>query len=745
MKLQSFLALVGSVSLVACLDRPVENTSPVTSSTVAVKLAQAAVDKVDILFDIDNSASMGDKQAYLAEAIPDLITRLVTPNCIDANDDVVGQSDTQGHCAKGQVEFPPVHDMHIGILSSSLGPRLGDTIGDASTHMCEPSASVTANGATINAHNDDRGELLNRSADPTNLANFTEGTVGDTGIDHFLSWFPSVSANAGVQPSAGATPVTQAAQLESDFQQLVTGVHEFGCGIESQLETWYRFLVQPDPYDSLGLDANGRAQWVGVDATILKQRHDFLRPDSLVAVIVLSDENDSEIDVRSYEGTGYYFMSAAWQPPRGTQTCASNPEDPSCQSCNVASNAASDPSCQQGPYSQMTDWGFNPNLRHVHMKQKYGADPQFPIERYQLGLSSPTVPDRSGEYPQGAGSYQGLTNRNCVNPLFAASLPDGTDTSPDTLCHPKAGAQRTSEDVFYAHIGGVPHQLLQVDPTNPDSQQKDTLSDADWQKILGRDPEHEDTTGIDPHMIESYQPRPGLPPPSSPDGTDPISGREWITDQGPHTPLYVDREYACTFPLAQPRDCSITDPAESFACDCAATGLTHEQTPAVCDPTTPQKQTYAKAYPTIRELLLAKLLGNQGIVSSLCPIHAVDRMGGHDPLYGYRPAMNAIVDRLGSALATACLPEPLHVDAAGAVQCRVVMTLPNGGGDATVPQLLASQLVAGSCAQSTEQGWCYVTGAAAGRCAQKIVFSPNTLPSGATVELDCLEATQSSL
>ena len=32
------------------------------------------------------------------------------------------------------------------------------------------------------------------------------------------------------------------------------------------------------------------------------------------------------------------------------------------------------------------------------MKQKYGYEAQFPIERYVLGLSSPTVPDRSGEY-----------------------------------------------------------------------------------------------------------------------------------------------------------------------------------------------------------------------------------------------------------------------------------------------------------------------------------------------------------
>ena len=33
---------------------------------------------------------------------------------------------------------------------------------------------------------------------------------------------------------------------------MVSGVGFFGCGIESQMESWYRFLIQPDPYQSLG-------------------------------------------------------------------------------------------------------------------------------------------------------------------------------------------------------------------------------------------------------------------------------------------------------------------------------------------------------------------------------------------------------------------------------------------------------------------------------------------------------------
>jgi hypothetical protein len=61
-------------------------------------------------------------------------------------------------------------------------------------------------------------------------------------------------------------------------------------------------------------------------------------------------------------------------------------------------------------------------------------------------------------------------------------------------------------------------------------------------------------------------------------------------------------------------------------------------------------QTYAKAYPTIRELMLANMMQNQGIVSSICPIHPTDNATGDDPLYGYRPAVNTIVNRMTHAL-----------------------------------------------------------------------------------------------
>lgn len=638
------------------------------------------VHKVDILFDIDNSASMADKQAYLSQAIPDLVRRLVSPNCIDTAGNATGETASpNGSCVMGTAEFAPVQDMHIGIVTSSLGPRLGDVCPATGAN----STQRLANGGAVDRHNDDQGHLINRGSDPSNQTDYTETPVSDTGTANFLDWYPS--SNKSAAPNVGATPLGDSSRVISDFESMIIGAHAFGCGIESQLESWYRFLVQPDPYASLTTsDVNGvlQAQWQGFDTVLLAQRANFLRPDSLVAVVVLSDEDDSEVDVRSFAGTAWNFMSASFHPPRGTEICLTNPNDPGCTSCAFGGHA-NDSSCMKGDYTDIHDWGFDPNLRHVHQKQKYGVSVQFPIQRYVLGLTSPKVPNRSGEYPAAATEYQGLSasNLNCSNPLFAAKLPappanvDPSHWNPtaEELCNLAPG-NRSPGSIYYSHIGGVPHQLLQVDPQNPNSPQKAMLSAADWKLILGADPLNYDYTGIDPHMVESYQSRINIPVPenvfrvldsNATEGADPISGREWVTDStmAEHQGLLVDLEYACIFKLATPRQCDAApisaDPTLAASCECQppmpGTGaFTHAQVPAVCNDVVPTQQDYAKVYPTTRELLLAKLLGevqgaNEGVISSMCPIHTVEQ-GAGDPLFGYRPAMSALIGRLKKSL-----------------------------------------------------------------------------------------------
>jgi hypothetical protein len=305
--------------------------------------------------------------------------------------------------------------------------------------------------------------------------------------------------------------------------------------------------------------------------------------------------------------------------------------------------------------SMLNDWGYDLNLRHVHTKAKYGIDPQFPIQRYVNGLTSMTVPDRDGEYPgSSAGnitssSYVGTND--CTNPLFAASLPDGTATDAGTLCDLAPGT-RSPSLVFYTHIGGVPYQLLHFTPGDVNAS---TLTEADWVNILGNDPLNYDYTGIDPHMIESFTPRVGIAGPGSANDADPSNGHDWVTNVGAGHILNVDREYACIFPLADTngspttRDCTMAQ-NQNF-CDCPHTSgsLTADELPPICDQTSQTTQTGAKAYPTIRELELAHLMGAQGIVSSICPQHVAEESPG-DPLYGFRPGISLLVSHLAPAI-----------------------------------------------------------------------------------------------
>jgi hypothetical protein len=690
-----------------CLTRPVTNASPTTKTNFTTVVHNQTVDKVDLLFMIDNSASMGDKQALLAQAVPDMINRLVQPDCLDANGKPTGTSaQPDGTCPAGQkAEFPPVHDMHIGIVSSSLGGRGGDQCPANGTNPAAPSLS---------AHNDDRGELINRGGQAGNPT--VENPVTDLGPDNYLGWFPNVASNQGGthKPPTGAA-VGTAAQLTTDFTAMVAGVHEHGCGFEAQNEAWYRFLVQPDPFDQI--QKNGtRATLSGVDATILTQRADFLRPDSLLAVIVVTDENEEAADPLSIGGQGWAFDNQNFPgspngaAPEGTVECTqavdpanpttTGPQGPNCTSCafiqgdpNFATRCPKDGANGANGYLDPNDDSLN--TRFYHQKERFGLFAGYPTSRYVRGLQQAAVPNTQSEH-DGNGNYTGDGNANCVNPIYAQDLP--TDPSKE-LCALTKGPRDPSL-VYYAAIAGVPHQLLQAQPggsdgicptgTNPaDCPQKDTLQAADWTKIMGNDPENYDFSGADFHMVENWDPRTtqgvmsnaSACPPGSPDNCDPINGREWDTKKG-------DMQFACIFDLRPQfggtgKDCSQAQ--YQGACDCA-TGALNSQTQLCQKDATGNYTTLqvnGKAYPSVREMIIAKAMsnstvGNQGIVSSLCPIHVTD--SGNDPLFGYRPAVNAIINRLKNSLSNQCLPQKLNAAGDGSVPCLIIAQLANSVG-----------------------------------------------------------------
>ena len=769
------------------------STGP-SSPMGAVLRTTAPIDKVDLLFMIDNSSKMAEKQRLLGAAIPDLIGRLVTPRCIatDGSQTVVGVIDSKGACASGKPEFPPVHDMHLGIVTSSLGGR-------GASSVCDPNQPSPASPNRL-AHNDDRGELINRGG-------ADEHVVANAGTSlNFLAWFPNDPLNAaGAAPPVPAETVlgdvNTPGTLLGDFADMIAGVHSGGCGYTAQNEAWYRFLAQPDPFDTISISTDGRnlASLNGYDATILKQRHAFLRPDSLLAVIVVTGKNDEVADPMSLAKEGWLFEQVPWPgsptnggAPRGTVECASNPFDPNCSSCafstvvsgaNYATRCPSDPpSTALGYYDPSDD---NVNLRFFHPKQRFGIDAGYPVSRYVRGLTSPTVPDRNHEV-DAMGNYVGDQDMyaNCVNPIFAQDLP--TDPTAD-LCNLKRGP-RTPDMVYYAAIAGVPHQLLQATPGDfdcpagtaaKDCPQKSMLQSSDWLAITGVDPAHYNFSAADVHMLESSDARQTACPPSAGDTCDPVNGREWDTQK---TAL----QFACTFPLAQPRDCTQAQYAGACACSggpmqnsplCQLSGETHTST-----------QVDDGATPSITEMLIAHAMatqpiGVQGVISSACPIHTVDTPAG-DPLYGYRPAANAIVDSLRNGLYPLCLPQRLTVDSqTGLVPCEILVTLNTpgdesacstlpglsippanvlapfqaarhaawvaAGGSATgnpdpsaLPVCFEDQIPSssfgpdGTCLTSQASGWCYVQGGADGVCPQQLVFNPQP-PQSETLNLLC--------
>lgn len=653
---------------VGCLSRPVNQQEPTTKVNFTTNLSQRAVDKIDLLLMIDNSSSMGDKQAILAEAVPVLLQRLIQPNCVTPEGEVRGASDPKGtaegnyNCPDGtKPEFKPIVDIHIGLISSSLGDFGAETylvdVGGGQTRSAAVCPSADSTGPT---RRNDLGRLLNVS---------TDGSVAEASPSNFLAWFPKdAEANAPKVESGEvpANPTENTAALEAAFKKLVVGVGQNGCGLEAQLESIYRFLVQPDPWERVVVN-NGRAAYEGIDATLLRQRADFLRPDSLVAVVALTDEDDSSSDPLAISGFGWGFMSQVFPgssvvrqqgfgttAPKPTQACAQNPTDPQCSSCGF-DEFKGDPGCQPAAYYPDEDESLN--VRFHLMKKRFGVDPQYPLKRYFDGFTNERIPDRAGEHDAN-GAYTGVPT--CVNPLFAGELPkaDGAD-----LCNLPLGT-RTKEQIFFAIVGGAPQDLLHFKEGDAEASK---LSEGDWRKLVGNDPEKYDYSGQDPRMIQSTTPRTERQVKEG-------ELRDWDTKK-------QDLQYACTFPLPTARDCSAT--SNSGNCDCflADAQGSVADTP-LCEPKAGAAGTFtqkhAKAYPTVREYALARKLGENGIAASLCPIQ-LDPKRSQEATYGYNPAVAVIVDRLKNALTAQCLPQKLTRDPEGNVPCLVLATLGDKG------------------------------------------------------------------
>lgn len=638
------VSVSGLAALGACLDRPIGALPPVTTNIFVTRISQTSVDKIDLLLMIDNSASMSDKQAILRLAVPDLVQRLVNPVCV-TDDGRRGETPAPGaSCPEGQTrEFNAIEDINVAVISSSLGDA-------GANNACPPEGFPLYVPDSI-----DRAHLI---------GSLPRGQVGANEYG-FLEWRAASTVEA---------------DFSAKFERMVARVDENGCGWEASLESWYRFLVDPFPYrelvrvpcagarsDALNCvqpetDAQGQ---VVLDEELLRQRAAFLRPDSLVAIIMLSDENDCSVAVG---GSSWAVGDTLRRMNRASSACDENPNAQCCYPCGtrVPDGCAADPSCEAEPgEDRLALEEDGANLRCHAQKRRFGYDFLYPTARYVNALRQTQLCVGRSDL-----SLEGCPDENRVaNPLFAGG--------------------RDRALVFLGGIVGVPWQSLAsaLDAsgqplTDPDALRFKTAAelaaDGTWSEILGSpgvpwqspaEPGSPPVLPSSPYMIESAFARAGVTPGNA------INGREYSTDsENPGTPN--DLEYACIFPLPEPRDCSQLD--ADLECDCRGDDLDRplcEQQPGVSEPGTTQY--WAKAYPGTRQLQVLRDYGDNSIVASICARNVDISTRDSRADFGYRPAVDAIVERLKERFGDRCLPRGLLTDADDSVPCTLVETAPS--------------------------------------------------------------------
>jgi hypothetical protein len=242
----------------ACLDRELKPINPCLTSKETHEMRPGGVDKVDLLFVVDNSNSMANKQVSLRMQLPSLIRALTTGERFPGDPN----------------PFPPLQDLHVGVVSSDMGV---------------PGVDIA--GAACRADGGDDGRLLTTGRGPGCQARYPS----------FLSY--TIDASSG----GPARDRMQFAQDASCITNLGTG----GCGFEQQLEAPFKALwpklqtdvngnvITPNDYRFIATTESGT--WGKGDQSAADGGNlGFLRNDpnkglSLIAIVLVTDEEDCSV------------------------------------------------------------------------------------------------------------------------------------------------------------------------------------------------------------------------------------------------------------------------------------------------------------------------------------------------------------------------------------------------------------------------------------------------------------------
>ncbi|MEM6962439.1 MAG: hypothetical protein AAF550_11975, partial [Myxococcota bacterium] len=224
-----------------CTSRDLQPLSPCVVNGFVESVRGNQINEIDLLFVVDNSNSMEEEQISLSEQIPRLVEILLS-----------GDQDEDGI-----QDFPPISSLHVGVISTDMG------IGTVNEDVCNE-VDVLSGNPLIG----DDGYLNNRGSEELKTP------CPATYPSRFLAYEQGMSQPIG----EFANDVRCIADLGTD-----------GCGFEQQLEATLKSLTPSD--STLQFNQNELGQnTVGNGGSGVNSG--FLRPGSLLAIIVVTDEDD---------------------------------------------------------------------------------------------------------------------------------------------------------------------------------------------------------------------------------------------------------------------------------------------------------------------------------------------------------------------------------------------------------------------------------------------------------------------
>ena len=429
---------VAGLAAVSCLDRPLETGAPrgIQGARMEALDTQPVTRGLDVLLVVDDSVSMGDKQAVLQRS---LLQLMMTPAaCIPPGVDVttdprVNYPPVDGKCPDGWGYRPVISLTNVAIVTTSL---------EAGGIACEK----TSRGA------------------------------------HPLPPVPREEEVAGRQ-----------------FLGQLRKIGENGCGYEAPLEAMYRFLVDPEPPLRVTTkEEDGKLVTVaeGIDEELLRKRAEFLRPLSRVVVVILTDEDDCSV----VDSGDAWKMGAASGLARGSSACQASPNDPCCRTCDAEESEPppgcvpldEDEVCKANPSWSPQDDPLN--LRCFDQKRRFGRDWLFPIQRYVDALTNPKIVSRSGKEVDNPLFAHGRTP-DMVNVMVISGTPwqlltTEESKTKDNVMEFLTPAELVEKDVWSAILGdparGIPPKDAHM-RASIDLREGLPLASGPWDPIHGHE------------------------------------------------------------------------------------------------------------------------------------------------------------------------------------------------------------------------------------------------------------------